>query len=431
VSRRDLRTKLTEPYWVIPAVCVVGAGGLAALLIEVDKRLERERLTVAFTGGPESARSLLGAIAASMLTLTALVFSITVVVLQLASTQFSPRVLRTFLQDRQNQLSLGVFAATFVYALVALRAVRGQDGLVDRFVPGITIAVAFGLVLVSVALFIAYIHRITQSIRVSNIIDRISTETESAIDRVSAQRGTRVRRDRPAGVAQPQVIRAARRGVLIDLDESALVTMACDAGGWIDVPHRFGTFAPAGATIAFVHAPREVDEAAAQNAFSLSVERSMDHDPAFGFRQLVDIAERALSPGINDPSTAVQCLDQLHHLLRVTAAADLPTGVVEDRDGEVRLVVATRRWEDYLSLSLDEIRVWGGRSLQVHHRLQALLHDLLADVGPSRRDDVLGQLALLDATATAQLPAAERQHLARQDIRARNKSPLRSGTDDH
>ncbi len=182
-----MRTKLTAPYWVIPAVCVVGAGGLAALLIEVDKRLERERLTVAFTGGPESARSLLGAIAAPMLTLTALVFSITVVVLQLASTQFSPRVLRTFLQDRQNQLSLGVFAATFVYALVALRAVRGQDGLVDRFVPGITIAVAFGLVLVSVALFIAYIHRITQSIRVSNIIDRISTETQSAIDRVSAR----------------------------------------------------------------------------------------------------------------------------------------------------------------------------------------------------------------------------------------------------
>jgi len=359
------------------------------------------------------------------------VFSITVVVLQLASTQFSPRVLRTFLQDRQNQLSLGVFAATFVYALVALRAVRGQDGLVDRFVPGITIAVAFGLVLVSVALFIAYIHRITQSIRVSNIIDRISTETENAIERVSAQGVADVGRGRPAGVAQPQVIGAARRGVLIDLDESALVAMACDAGGWIEVPQRVGTFLPSGATIAFVHAPGEVDEAAAQDAFSLSVERSMDRDPAFGLRQLVDIAERALSPGINDPSTAVQCLDQLHHLLRVTAAASLATGVVEDRDGEVRLVVATRRWEDYLSLALDEIRVWGGGSLQVHHRLQGLLQDLLSVVGPSRRDSVLGQLGLLDATATAQLPAAEREHLARQDGRAHDTAPGRSGTDDH
>lgn len=115
----------------------------------------------------------------------------------------------------------------------------------------------------------------------------------------------------------------------------------------------------------------------------------------------------------------------------MTAAANLPTGVVEDRDGEVRLVVATRRWEDYLSLALDEIRVWGGGSVQVHRRLRGLLHDLLSVVGPSRRASVLGQLALLDATATAQLPAAERQHLASHDIRVRNTAPVRSGTDDH
>jgi len=180
-----LLERVRSAFWFVPATCVVAAAGLALALVQLDEKLQRDGGGVAFAGGPESARSLLSAIASSMLTLTALVFSITVVVLQLTSSQFSPRVLRTFLRDRQNQLTLGVFTATFVYALMALREVRGQDGLVDLFVPGITISVAFGLVLVSVALFVAYIHHIVNSIRVVTIIDRIRIETESTIDRLA------------------------------------------------------------------------------------------------------------------------------------------------------------------------------------------------------------------------------------------------------
>lgn len=411
MTPQGLRAKLTDAYWVIPAACVAGTGALALLLIEIDEGLDRGGNAIAFAGGPDSARSLLAAIASSMLTLTALVFSITVVVLQLASSQFSPRVLRTFLHDRKNQVTLGVFTATFVYALVALRAVRGEDGVGDRFVPGITISVAFAMVLVSVGLFIAYIHNITQSIRVSNIIDRITTETERAIAQVGGDRSTPRATPPVSRSPAPHVVSAPERGVLTGFDEASLVRRARDAAGWIEIPHPVGAFVPAGAPMAHLHATGEHDVEAIGAAFTLAVERSMDHDPAFGFRQLVDIAERALSPGTNDPSTAVQCLDQLHHLLRRIAETELPTGVLTDDEGSVRVVASTLAWEDYLALSFDEIRLWGGGSLQIHRRLRLILGDLCDVVGPSQLDSVLEQIALLDATAAAELPESERNHL--------------------
>lgn len=411
MKRQGLVAKLADAYWVIPTACVAGAGALALLLIEFDEGLDRDGNAIAFAGGPDSARSLLAAIASSMLTLTALVFSITVVVLQLASSQFSPRVLRTFLHDRKNQVTLGLFTATFVYALVALRAVRGEDGVGDRFVPGITTSVAFTMVLVSVGLFIAYIHNITQSIRVSHIIDRISSETESAIAQFggdgSTTRATPLFLRSPA----PHVISAPDRGVLTGFDEKSLVRCARDAAGWIEIPHPIGTFVPGGGPLAYLHATGEHDVQVIGAVFSLAVERSMEHDPAFGFRQLVDIAERALSPGTNDPSTAVQCLDQLHHLLRRIAETELPTGVFTDHDGNVRVVASTPAWEDYLGLSFDEIRLWGGGSLQIHRRLRLILGDLLDVVGPSQLDSVLEQIALLDATAAAKLPESERNRV--------------------
>ena len=410
-----LLERVRSAFWFVPATCVVAAAGLALALVQLDEKLQRDGGGFAFAGGPESARSLLSAMASSMLSLTALVFSITVVVLQLTSSQFSPRVLRTFLRDRQNQLTLGVFTATFVYALIALREVRGQDGLVDLFVPGITISVAFGLVLVSVALFVAYIHHIVNSIRVVKIIDRIRIETESTIDRLIDRDAQPVPLP-PASDGPVREVPAARSGAVVAVDVDRLVRLAAEADIVLRVVPQIGEFVPEGAPLLQAPVGANVDDAALGEAVQLDIERDTRHDVAFGVRQLVDIAERALSPGINDPTTAVQCLDQLHTLLRRLGTRTLPTGAYTDRGGAVRVIVPTMGWDDYVALALDEVRHWGSESLQVHRRLRVLLGDLLTVVEHERRPPLRRQLALLDER-TADLPPVERPAAAVGHIR--------------
>lgn len=407
MSLRAVKVRLREAYWVVPAALTGGSGAAAVLLITLDRRLQREGVAFAFTGGPDSARSILDAIASSMLTLTALVFSITVIVLQLASTQFSPRVLRTFLKDRQNQVTLGVFTGTFIYALVALRSVRGSDGLVDLFVPGVTITVAFVLVVVSVGLFVAYIQHITQSIRVATIIDRITAETDEEIDRLPDGRGD-VTALRPPPSDAPTAVTAPSRGTILAMDERALTERAAAAGTWIEVAVRVGDFTPEGAVLALVHGDAPAPELVA-SAFVQGVERSIDGDVTFGLRQLVDIASRALSPGINDPSTAVQCLDQLHHLLRRLAVRPPLLGQARDEQGVLRVVYPVPTWEELVGLALDEIRNVGAGNLQIQHRVEVLLRDLLVAAPPERRAPVERQLEMLLRRRALDLPLVERE----------------------
>ncbi len=415
---RWLSSRLRQAFWFIPAVCVVAAIGLALALQQLDEGLQRHGGGFAFAGGPEAARTLLSAIASSMLTLTALVFSITVVVLQLTSSQFSPRVVRTFLRDRQNQITLGVFIATFVYALMALREVRGQASVAAKFVPGVTISVAFGLTLISVGLFVAYIHHIANSIRLITIVTRIRRETESAIDRLAPADGDPVPIPlQPHGASE--VVAAGRSGVVAAIDIHRLVHLGAKADAVVWLRPRVGDYVPVGAPL-LSGSSDQLDEDDLHEAIDLADERDTDHDIAFGLRLLVDIAERALSPGINDPSTAVQCLDQLHTLLRLLGTRPLPSGAYADADGIVRLVVPVTSWDDYVALACDEIRHWGASSLQIHRRLRALLQDLLEVVAVERRPPLRRQLALLDARA-ADLPDTERPAAT---------TPARRGTSD-
>lgn len=402
----ELRLRLRDAYWLVPAALTAGALLLSVLLVRVDGRLQREGVALAFTGGPDSARSILSAIASSMLTLTALVFSITIIVLQLASTQFSPRVLRTFLDDRQNQVTLGIFTGTFVYALSALRSVRGQDGLTDRFVPGVTITAAFVLVLISVGLFVAYIQHITQSIRVATIIDRIGTDTDLELERSALPEGKGVAA-RPPASDRSAVVRAGRRGVVLSIDHVALVHHAAEHGTWIEVAVRVGDFVPEGAPLAVVRGAGDQLERV-EDCFAYGVERTIAGDAAFGFRQLVDIAARALSPGINDPTTAVQCLDQLHHLLRRLVVQPDPVGQAVDDAGIVRVTYPVVSWEEYLALALDEIRDAGASVLQVQSRIERMLRDLLTIAPPERVVPVEQQLSQLLRRRASDLATGER-----------------------
>ncbi|CAN5900451.1 DUF2254 domain-containing protein [soil metagenome] len=398
---------LLSGYWFVPGVTVLLISGLARVLLAVDRDLAGSGRQIGFAGGPDSARALLSAIASSTLTLTALVFSITIVALQLASSQFSPRVLRTFLRDHRSQVTLGIFLGTFVHGLLVLREVRGVEGSADLFVPGLSIFASFGLVIVSVGFFVQYIHHIAGSIRVIEIISRIFNETIKSIDRCHPQDPDDDAGRRPPAHSPTSVVEASSQGVVTAIDLKRLANLAEEAQVTLAVVPRAGDFVAKGMPLVEVFGSGDVDESRVRSALALSRERDLAQDPAFGFRQLVDIAERSLSPGINDPTTATQCLDHIHALLRHLAPRQLTARTCLSDDGFLLATADQSGWEDYVRLGLDEIRHWGAGSLQVHRRIEDLLADLITVTPPDRLGPLTEQRRLL-GQRREDLPAAER-----------------------
>ena len=330
-----------------------------------------------------------------MITFTGLVFSITIVVLQLTSSQFSPRVLRTFLRDRLTQFALGTFVATFVYAVTVLRTVTSGDDTV--FVPAISTTVALVLLLLSVGMFVAYIHHIATVD--PGLVDHESDRGRDPSDAAQAL----PHRTGRAGAAKSApdlpvaaVLPAPRTGVVTHIDIDRLVTMARDAGVVLRTELGPGDFVAEGAPLIEVLGAGAVDAGAVDagavvGAITVSDDRTMQQDVAFGFRQLVDIAEKALSPGINDPTTAVQALDQLHDLLRRLATRSLRDGLYRDDRGAVRLVTPAETFAGYLDLALAEIDQYGADVLQVQRRIDVLLADVGAAARPEHRAVVVGR----------------------------------------
>ncbi len=383
---------LGRQFWALPLLFAVAASGLALGLTAVDDSLDTSvHLPFLFSGGPEGARALLAAIITSMISFTGLVFSITIVVLQLTSSQFSPRVLRSFLEDRFNQVALGVFVATFVYALVVLRGVRGT-AQVDSFVPQLAVSTSFALVLASVLVFLAYIHHIAQSIRAASIITSIGDETRALIDdRIPAEGQPVVARPLPVGPSH--TIAAARPGVLQRLDDDALAKAAGSNDVTIQLVRAVGEFVVTGAPLAVVHGDADLDDDVVERSVHIGRERNMEQDVGFGLRQLVDIAERALSPGINDPTTAVQALDQLHDLVRRLATRALPPRQRTDDDGHLLLTVPQPDFADYLALAFEEITHWGSESTRIQRRVEIALRDIQAVARPEHRPAVVDAIA--------------------------------------
>lgn len=425
---RKLRDRIAGSFWLLPALLTVALGALAGVLTWADGALLGVGEAFGFAGGPTAARSLLSVIASSTLTLAGLVFSVTLVVLTLASSQYSPRMLRTFLTDQRTKVTLGVFLGTYTYALVALRAVRTADEATGQsaFVPGITLTVAFALALVAIAVFALFIDHVVQSVRVERIIGSIADDTRRVIDAVypddragrdgsvggtpGAVAAVAVADPADAGVALREISAPAAR-VVSSIDVGALVDRARDADAVVVVHHGVGRFVPEGATLLTVLGGGEADDGALVGSVGLTRSRTLTQDVAFGLRQLVDVAERALSPGVNDPTTAVQAVDQIHDLLRRLGTRPISDGRYVDDAGVLRVQVPVWSWEDYVGLALDEIRHWGAGSLQIVLRLRLLIDDLLTVVDGTRTDVLHRQRALLDARVEEALPAVERDHL--------------------
>jgi uncharacterized membrane protein len=406
--------QLRSRMWFIPGAFVVGALLVAILVVPLDRLADQamgDPLSgILFAGGPDSARLVLSTIAAAMLTFTGLVYSVTMLVLQLASSQLSPRVMRTFLRDRVNQGVLGLFIATFLYALLVLREIRSPPND-PAFVPAIAVTLVYVLLVASVGAFVFYIHHMAEAIRAAHVLRSVADETRGAIGRLYpeeiGEEPSRAAPELPSRDAETVVDVERGPGVIVAVDEEALLRFARDQGVTIEVLHMVGDFVPTGAPLArFWRTPatpagRELPTQTISRAIQIGGERTMTQDAAFGFRQIVDIAERALSTGTNDPTTAVQALDELHDLLRRLATLDLPSPIQLADDGSPLLRLPRPDWPDYVALALDEIRQYGAGSIQIARRLRYLLLDIKA-VAPRHRQEPLDhQIRLLDAAIAA------------------------------
>jgi uncharacterized membrane protein len=370
-------------------LCVFAGIVLSLATIAIDRWLGPNLLPSQLTGGPDAALAILSTVAASMVTLAALVLTITMVVVQLAMGQFSPRIVRSILQDRPSQLAIGIFVGTFAHAMFAMREVQFAGGGEPDSVPGVAILVAFLLVIASIIVLVSYVHHLGHSLRVAALIELVGTDIRGLVDELYPDRETA-----PVPVAGD--IPAAESGVVFHVDHERLVRLAHFAECRLLLLPAIGDFVPAGAPlIRVVPADAPVDPGGVRAHVDLGPERTMDQDVAYGIRMLVDIAERGLSEPFLDPTTTVQAIDRLHDCLRQLATRPFPDGRHRDENGVVRLETRTLDWEGFVRLAFDEIRVAGAASPQVPRRLSAALEDLL-EVAPAERHAPLRrQLQLL------------------------------------
>jgi uncharacterized membrane protein len=405
-----LISRLSAALWFLPSTCVLAGVGLSLGTIAIDQAFDYRLVPRSVSGEPDAALEILGTVAASMVSLAALVLTITMVVVQLAMGQFSPRIVQRILQDKPSQLAIGVFVGTFAHAMLALREVQTEG---DGVVPGLAVVVAFVLVIVSIMVLVWYVNHIGRALRVSALIELVGAETRKLLDAKYRERGS------AASSRPPQrTICAPRSGVVTQIDHRALVQLAVNCGCVLKLRPALGEFVPAGAPVFEIQGPADrIDHNAAIRALTFGLERTLEQDMAYGLRMLVDIAERSLSDGpFLDPTTAVQAIDRLHDCLRQLATRDFPDGRYRDDNGEVRLHTPSMTWDDYVHLAFDEIRLAGAGSPQVARRLRAALEDLLSVASPERQRSLQEQLTLLRAGMVEAISATpDRLHSSRAD----------------
>lgn len=379
--RRTWWTRFWAPFWAVPAVLALLALGLGIALPVADRVL-RATVNWVFPGGPDAARDVLTTIASTMISTTGVVFSITMVVLQLASSQFTPRVLGGFLGSRVVQATFGVFIGTFVFSLTVMRSVLDRTDTDPGFVPRVSVSFAFLLAFACVAFLLAFIRHITEMIQVSRVISRVGNETMSLVDKVfpaadaPARGGPRWRPD--IGSPRHEVVLDDRHGHVAEVDLRALVELAEQAQGVFVLEAPLGSFRTRGQRVGVLWASDFNEEVArgVNEAVALTKERSMRQDFTFGLRQLVDIGERALSPGVNDPTTASQVIDELHRILREVVQRPPLSPYLAAGDGTVRVVVPTLHATDLVRFAVEELAHYGANSIQIPRRLQGMLADL-------------------------------------------------------
>lgn len=387
-----LISRVRYSYWFVPMLMTVLAAGLAVLMGWVDDRAGSEitqELGWIYGGGHEGARSVLSTVASSMITVAGVVFSITIVALTLASSQFGPRLLRNFMRDAGNQITLGTFLATFVYCLLVVRTVQGPDS--GRFVPHASVTVAVALALTSLVVLIYFIHHAASSIQAPHVIASVAHDLDRAIDDAYPEEIGEDADGEEAGPREPRIsadVCARETGYVQAVDDAAMMGIATHCDITVVIVRRPGDYVVAGEPLARVAPPSRANEDLARRvhmAFVIASQRSVEQDVGFAFEQLVSIGVRALSPGINDPFTAIQCIERIGAGFARLAGRRVPSAWRLDDAGTPRVLAHPVTFADVLEATYGMIRPYACSNPQVMARMLDMIG--LAGVAVCRAGD--------------------------------------------
>ncbi len=384
--RRVLWDYLAGALWVLPTVSVVAFLLAGALLSRVSVDPGSPLWPLAFQGTAEDARGILVVVSATMITVTGLVFALTIVALQIASGQYSPRLLRNFMRDRGTQVVLSVFVGAFAYSTAGLHTVGIQRAGGEAFVPRLAVSGSLLLGLASVGVLIYFIHHLAHSIQIDAIMSTVERETRWVIEDVYPdQPGYLESEERcPDPPAWAVVLPAGHSGYLQAVQAEFLVRAAADHDVVIRLARQVGDHVVEGTPLAFTwrrgadQSPVDLQlvQAALEDAVAIGFERTMVQDVPFGLRRLVDIGNKALSPAINDPYTGIQALHHLSVLLCMLAGRRLGDRLYHDEQGTLRVAVPLPQFVDYLRLGTAQIRRSGAKEPAVARSLIQLLKDV-------------------------------------------------------
>ncbi|EIC20750.1 DUF2254 domain-containing protein [Thiorhodovibrio frisius] len=454
---------MRSSFWFVPALMVVDAVVLAIVLITLDTNIDLHlaaRWPLIFGTGAAGARGLLTTVASSMITVAGLVFSITLVALSLTSSQYSSRVIRNFMRDRVNQWVLGVFLGIFAYCLVVLRTIR--EGGAIEFVPSLAVLTGLLLAFVGIGVLIHFIHHIATSIQASSIVAKAAQETLAAVDKLfppppdkcdhedkdgrvgenkkkrnheNGEGGCNEGKDEDGDQAldddladrlarQPwSPVPARKTGYIERVNADALLDVARSLDSILRMEHGVGDFVVEDTPLVSLLDSAELNETTTDKlnaAFVISSQRTVEQDVAFGIRQIVDIALKALSPGINDTTTAVMCVDYLAAIMTRLTARRIGTGHGLDQ-GVVRVIACGQSFESLLSEAFDQIRQDAETNVAILLRLLGAL-ETIADLTASRDRRWLLREKVEEIAEAAErniVAPHDRTHLARRLTQAR------------
>jgi len=370
---------------LIIALTLGCAGALLSALEEAMPRLSALAPTVVFPShaDPQVAQAVLTAIAASMMTVVSIVFAILLMTLTLASMQFSPRIIVSFARDRVTQQTLGIFLGTFSYCVAALPAARSVP---QPFAPVFTVLGAMALALACVAWLLFFIHHISQAISVNHIVDKIASETEAIIDEImpDPRRSNPMPGEDPPGPSEGEgSVSGDVSGYVRFIDVNRLVFLARSYGVVIRIVRRVGHFVPAGVPLLMVSRAERLSPgrcAELRGAFDIGPTRTLQQDIEFGILQMVDIALRAISPAVNDPSTAINCVDHLSRILIRFASREEVPSLRYDPPGVLRVSIPWRGFDQLVDAAFDQIRLYARSDIAVSLRLLRALADIAATI---------------------------------------------------
>jgi uncharacterized membrane protein len=403
-----LWSRLRSNLWFVPTVIVVSASTLALVLVELESLVGIEqtaRFPRLFGAGAEGARGMLSAIASATITVAGVVFSVTIVALSQTATQHTSRVLRNFMSDRTNQVVLGAFVGIHAYCLIVLRTIRGGDA--DPFVPSLATIGGVALAFVGIGLLIHFIHHIATALQSSRILAAIHRETKRSIERLypeplgeADQGGEEVEAIDGAGTWLR--LPASSTGYIQSVAGEPLLDIACEYDAVVRLPNRIGDFVVESMPLVEIDARSPLDDAARerlQKAIVIGEQRTAEQDVAFGLRQIADIALKALSPAVNDPTTARMCIDYLGALLLELSRRRFPS---QRRyvEGKLRLIAALPTFDALVGVATAEVvEASRGQADVLCRIVDALVLATTATASHARRAALLAPLARVAAHA--------------------------------